>query len=62
MLTFSMEKKFFFRYLKIRDLVFIATGDEKKKKVNVYWAYLIYDVPDIMLLKLINLIGCIVVA
>lgn len=62
MLTFSMEKKIFFRYLKIRDLVFIATGDEKKKKVNVYWAYLIYDVPDIMLLKLINLIGCIVVA
>ena len=62
MLTFSIEKKIFFRYLKIRDLVFIATGDEKKKKVNVYWAYLIYDVPDIMLLKLINLIGCIVVA
>ena len=48
--------------MKIRDLVFIATGDEKKMKVNVYWAYLIYDVPDIMLLNLINLIGCLVVA
>lgn len=42
--------------------MFIATGDEKKEKVNVYWAYLIYDVPDTMLLKLINLIGCIVIA
>ena len=51
----KMEKKNF-RYLKIRGLVFIATGDEKKEKVNIYWAY-IYDVPDTMLFKLINLIG-----
>ena len=34
-----MEKKIF-RYLKIRGLVFIATEDEKKEKVNIYWAYL----------------------